>query len=85
MICNLSCGYSERAASTIIAIPVHPEPVIRAISEKTWMEPPRSLAARTFSDLRRWMEIERGGHFAAVEQPEALAGEVRGFFRPLRG
>ena len=27
----------------------------------------------------------RGGHFAALEQPEALANEVREFFRPLRG
>jgi pimeloyl-ACP methyl ester carboxylesterase len=49
------------------------------------LRPPRSLAARTFTDLRRWAVMERGGHFAAMEQPEALAREVRGFFRPLRG
>jgi pimeloyl-ACP methyl ester carboxylesterase len=29
--------------------------------------------------------MPRGGHFAALEQPEALANEVREFFRPLRG
>jgi hypothetical protein len=29
--------------------------------------------------------MPRGGHFAALEQPEALAHEVREFFRPLRG
>jgi pimeloyl-ACP methyl ester carboxylesterase len=28
--------------------------------------------------------MERGGHFAAMEQPEALAEEIRAFFRPLR-
>ena len=28
--------------------------------------------------------MERGGHFAAIEQPDALAREVREFFRPLR-
>jgi microsomal epoxide hydrolase len=28
--------------------------------------------------------IERGGHFAALEQPEALAREIVAFFRPLR-
>jgi len=28
--------------------------------------------------------MPRGGHFAALEQPEALAAEVREFFRPLR-
>ena len=49
------------------------------------LRPPRSLAARTFTDIRRWSVMPRGGHFAAMEQPEALADEVRAFFRPLRG
>ena len=48
------------------------------------LRPPRSLAARTYSDIRRWSVMPRGGHFAAMEQPEALAEEVRAFFRPLR-
>ncbi len=46
--------------------------------------PPRSLAERVYSDIRRWTKMERGGHFAALEQPAALAGEIREFFRPLR-
>jgi pimeloyl-ACP methyl ester carboxylesterase len=29
--------------------------------------------------------MPRGGHFAAMEQPEALAREAQEFFRPLRG
>ena len=29
--------------------------------------------------------MEKGGHFAALEQPAALAREIREFFRPLRG
>jgi pimeloyl-ACP methyl ester carboxylesterase len=29
-------------------------------------------------------EMPKGGHFAAMEQPEALAGEIQAFFRPLR-
>lgn len=45
---------------------------------------PRSLAARTYTDIRRWTVMPRGGHFAAMEQPEALAAEVRALFRPLR-
>lgn len=49
------------------------------------LRPPRSLAARTFTDIRRWSVMPRGGHFAAMEQPDALAQEVRAFFRPLRG
>jgi pimeloyl-ACP methyl ester carboxylesterase len=47
------------------------------------IRPPRSLAARTYSDIQRWSVMPRGGHFAALEQPEALANEVREFFRPL--
>lgn len=46
--------------------------------------PPRSIAARMYADIRRWTVMEQGGHFAALEQPEALAREVAAFFRPLR-
>lgn len=49
------------------------------------VRPPRSLAERTYRDIRRWTVMRRGGHFAAMEQPEALAGEVLEFLRPLRG
>ncbi|GAA0413113.1 epoxide hydrolase [Microbispora corallina] len=45
--------------------------------------PPRELAERYF-DVRRWTESPRGGHFAALEEPRALAEEIRAFFRPLR-
>ena len=48
------------------------------------LRPPRSVAERTFTDIRRWSVMDRGGHFAAMEQPESLAREVRTFFRPLR-
>jgi pimeloyl-ACP methyl ester carboxylesterase len=33
---------------------------------------------------RRWEEMPRGGHFAALEEPELLAPEVRAFFRQFR-
>ncbi|MGH6920982.1 MAG: epoxide hydrolase family protein [Geminicoccaceae bacterium] len=48
------------------------------------LRPPRSLAARVYTDLRRWTAMPKGGHFAAMEQPGALADEIRAFFRPLR-
>lgn len=48
------------------------------------LRPPRSIAERTFTNIQRWSVMERGGHFAAMEQPDALAEEVRAFFRPLR-
>jgi microsomal epoxide hydrolase len=48
------------------------------------LRPPRSIAARTFTNIQRWSVMSRGGHFAAMEQPEALAHEIRELFRPLR-
>lgn len=48
------------------------------------LSPPRSLAARTYTDIRRWTVMPKGGHFAAMEQPAALAAEVAAFFRALR-
>jgi pimeloyl-ACP methyl ester carboxylesterase len=49
------------------------------------IRPPRPVAARMYTDIRRWTVMPRGGHFAALEQPEALANEIREFFRPLHG
>ena len=51
---------------------------------KEIVRPPRSLASKAYTDIRRWTEMKKGGHFAAMEQPEALAHEIREFFRPLR-
>ena len=51
---------------------------------KEILSPPRSLAQKAYTDIRRWTEMKKGGHFAAMEQPEALAHEIREFFRPLR-
>ncbi|HUJ88004.1 MAG TPA: epoxide hydrolase [Burkholderiales bacterium] len=47
------------------------------------LKPPRSLAARTYADIRRWTVMPKGGHFAAMEQPQALADEIKAFFEGL--
>jgi len=47
------------------------------------LRPPRSLAQRMYTDIRRWSVMPKGGHFAALEQPALLAQEVREFFRGL--
>ena len=57
---------------------------MRTLSAGRIVRPPRSLAERAYTDIRHWTPMERGGHFAAMEQPDALAHEVRAFFRPLR-
>ena len=51
---------------------------------KEILRPPRSVAQRMYTNIRRWTVMPKGGHFAALEQPEALVREVREFFRPLR-
>jgi pimeloyl-ACP methyl ester carboxylesterase len=45
--------------------------------------PVRRLAERD-NNIVRWTEFDRGGHFAAMEQPELFVADVRAFFRPLR-
>lgn len=46
-------------------------------------KPPREWGERVY-DVARWTVMLRGGHFAALEEPELLARDIRDFFRPLR-
>jgi pimeloyl-ACP methyl ester carboxylesterase len=45
--------------------------------------PVRRLAERD-DNIVHWSELPRGGHFAAMEEPDLFAKDVRDFFRPLR-
>jgi pimeloyl-ACP methyl ester carboxylesterase len=45
---------------------------------------PREWAERSYSDLKRFSRMARGGHFPAMEEPELLAEDIRFFLRPLR-
>jgi pimeloyl-ACP methyl ester carboxylesterase len=45
---------------------------------------PRSWAARAYPQLIHYNRLERGGHFAAWEQPDILTSELRAAFRQLR-
>ena len=45
---------------------------------------PRSWAEQSYPTLTYFGQAERGGHFAAWEEPELFAAEVRAAFRPLR-
>jgi pimeloyl-ACP methyl ester carboxylesterase len=45
---------------------------------------PREWVERAYADLRRFTEMPKGGHFAAVEEPELLAEDIRSFLYPLR-
>ncbi len=50
---------------------------------KDILHPPRVLAERAFN-IQRWTVAPKGGHFAALEEPELLVQDVREFFRSLR-
>ena len=51
---------------------------------KELFAPARPWVERQYTDLRYWHEVDRGGHFAAFEQPGRYVEEVRTFFRLLR-
>jgi epoxide hydrolase len=46
--------------------------------------PSRRWAEKRFRDIRYWAEHDRGGHFAAVEVPDLVVGDLRASFRELR-
>ncbi|HZR84680.1 MAG TPA: epoxide hydrolase [Candidatus Binatia bacterium] len=54
-----------------------------AIFPKEIVRPPRKWAESMYR-VQRWTRFPAGGHFAALEEPEALVEDVRAFFRPLR-
>jgi pimeloyl-ACP methyl ester carboxylesterase len=78
--------YYGRLHSTWPISPAHPitVPTGYAAFPKEIIVPPRSVAEKTYTNIQRWTLMKKGGHFAAMEQPEALAHEIQHFFRGLR-
>jgi hypothetical protein len=68
--------FSDFKTSVPAAVSVFPEEVYQA---------PRSWAERAYSNLTLYKKHDKGGHFAAWEQPELLVGDLRAGFRSLRG
>ena len=58
-------------------------PTAYAAFPKEIVRPPRSWAERVYN-IRRWTVMPAGGHFAALEEPQALVDDLRAFFRDLR-
>jgi pimeloyl-ACP methyl ester carboxylesterase len=58
-----------------VAVTVFPYEVYRA---------PRSWAEKAYPNLTYFNEVDKGGHFAAWEEPELFSAELRAAFRPLR-
>jgi pimeloyl-ACP methyl ester carboxylesterase len=62
-----------------IALPV----AITVFPEETYLAP-ETWARRAYPNLTYFHEADKGGHFAAWEQPELFSAELRAAFRPLR-
>ena len=58
-------------------------PAAFALFPKDLSTPPREWAERFFN-VQQWTAMPRGGHFAALEEPELLVNDLRTFFRPFR-
>jgi pimeloyl-ACP methyl ester carboxylesterase len=59
-------------------------PTGASIFPKEIPRPSRRWAAKRYTDIRHWHELDRGGHFAAFEQPDLYVDELRTFFRLVR-
>jgi len=68
-----------RATTDVVTVPAG-----CSIFPKELQRPSRRWAEKRFTDIRHWNELDRGGHFAAFEQPELFVDEVRTFFRLVR-
>jgi pimeloyl-ACP methyl ester carboxylesterase len=55
-----------------------------SIFPKEIVATPRSWAEQRYKNIVYWNELNKGGHFAAFEQPELFVGELRDCFRLMR-
>jgi len=67
--------FAAKNVTVPVAVSVFPDELYQA---------PRSWAEQAYPNLVHFNEVDRGGHFAAWEQPELFVSEVRAGFRSLR-
>jgi epoxide hydrolase len=72
------------AATPPAPSPPLPIPLGVAVFPQEIILPIRSLADQAFPNIVQWSEFDRGGHFAALEQPELFVEDVRSFVRKLK-
>jgi len=73
-----------RQATSGAAPPPISVPVGVAVFPHDPFLPVRKFADRDIATIAHWTEFDKGGHFAALEQPALLTGDVQTFFRSLR-
>ncbi|MBY3280404.1 alpha/beta fold hydrolase, partial [Rhizobium laguerreae] len=59
-------------------------PVAITVFPRESYQAPETWARRAYPNLIYFHEVDKGGHFAAWEQPELFSAELRAAFRPLR-
>jgi len=75
--------YEARRDPAAFAFPRVEVPVgVAAFPGEPWRVP-RSWAEQRFN-IQRWTEMPRGGHFAALEEPQLLADDIRDYFATVR-
>jgi microsomal epoxide hydrolase len=67
-------GSDKFPAGTHIAVPTG----VAAFPDPVFVPPPRSFAEKTYNVVH-WSDMPRGGHFAAMEEPELLLADLRAF------
>jgi epoxide hydrolase len=67
-----------------ITTPAVSVPTEVAVFPKEIIAPVRKWMESRFTNIQHWSEMPKGGHFAALEQPDLLVRDVRTFFRLLR-
>ena len=72
-------GGSDRSAEEKVQLPTG-----ASIFPKEIVPTPRSWAEQRFANIVYWNELEKGGHFAAFEQPETFVAELRACFAEMR-
>jgi pimeloyl-ACP methyl ester carboxylesterase len=81
-------SYWENARAQALAAGQAPPDVTLPVGFTTFPDEifavPRSWVERVYPTLNYFNEVDKGGHFAAWEEPEVFAGEVRAAFRALR-
>jgi pimeloyl-ACP methyl ester carboxylesterase len=75
--------YYESFRRDFIRMPLE-LPVAISIFKGDMFTPPKVWGERTYSKLFYWNDVPKGGHFAALEQPELFVGELRKAFRQVR-
>ena len=76
--------FTPLSATSSVAAPNDWVPVgFTTFPGEIWASP-RSWLEAVDPDLAYFNEVDKGGHFAAWEEPELFASEVRAAFRPLR-